>query len=285
MPMIQVNGIDINYEEAGEGETLVLVHNVIANLHSYDYNFPEFAKHFRTIRFDLRGHGESSKVDAEADAPGFYTYENTAEDLYQLLKALDVERCYVLGQAYWGVSTTAVFCARHPEMVKAWIPVSCEIMVTPDGQGLFDQLTGELKTGFERLFEVARSEGMEAVFEERKKTKTFWGPKVFGSPHIMELFRNMYATTSPTTFLNFPLIRPALKQEILDSLNSNRIPTMMLMGSHDPDPDRNIAIMKQDYPDAHAMILPDCGHYVAIENPADFNRAVLNFIAGVTAGY
>ncbi|MEC9341221.1 MAG: alpha/beta hydrolase [Pseudomonadota bacterium] len=285
MPTIQVNGIDIHYEEAGTGEALVLVHNVIANLHSYDYNFPQFARHFRTIRFDLRGHGRSSKVASQDEAPGFYTYENTAEDLYQLLRALGVETCYLVGQAYWGVSTTAVFCARHPEMVKAWIPVSCEIMVTPDGQGLFDQLSGELKAGFLRLFEVARSEGMEAVFEERKQTKTFWGPKVFGSPHIMDLFRRMYASTAATTFLNFPLIRPALKQEILDSLNGNRIPTLMLMGSQDPDPDRNIAAMKQDYPNAHAVILPDCGHYVAIENPEDFNRAVLHFIAGVRAGY
>lgn len=285
MPMVHVNGIDINYEEAGQGETLVLVHNVIANLHGYDYNFAEFAKHFRTIRFDLRGHGKSTKTDSEAKAPGFYTYENTAEDVYQLLRALRVDSCYLLGQAYWGVSTTANFCADHPEMVKAWIPVSCQIMETPDGQGFFDgdNLSDDLKQGFRRLFEVARTQGMAAVFEERKKTKTFWGPKVFNTPHILELFRQMYATTSPITFLNFPFIRPARKKQITEVLNARQIPTLLLMGSHDPDPDAIIAIMKQDYPNAHALIVPDCGHYVAIENPSDFNRAVLNFIAGVRA--
>jgi pimeloyl-ACP methyl ester carboxylesterase len=44
-----------------------------------------------------------------------------------------------------------------------------------------------------------------------------------------------------------------------------------------------IAHWKADHPDCHALLLPDCGHYVAIENPADFNRAVLNFLAGVRA--
>ena len=55
------------------------------------------------------------------------------------------------------------------------------------------------------------------------------------------------------------------------------------MGVQDPHPQEMIAQWKADYPDCHALLLPDCGHYVAIENPADFNRAVLNFLAGVNA--
>ncbi len=284
MPIAHVNGIEIYYEEEGEGEPLVLVHNVIANVHSYDYNFPVFAKKFRTIRFDLRGHGQSSKVDNEADAPDYYTYENTAEDLYQLLKHLGVESCYLLGQAYWGVSTVSTFYARHPEMVKALIPVGCELLATPEGTGLFDMLSGELKEGFIKLHQVAREEGMEAVFEARKQTKTFWGDKVFNSPHIMELFKQMYRETSPITFLNFPLMSPALKQEITDAFNDNQVPMMMLMGEQDPDPAKNIAVMKKDYPNCHGLTLSDCGHYIALENPEDFNRAVFNFIAGVKSG-
>ena len=115
MPTARLNGIDIHYEVTGDGpETLVLVHNVIANMSAYDDNAPAFGKHFRTIRFDLRGHGQSSKVDTQDEAPGFYTYENTAADLAALLDHLGVERCHVLGQAYWGVSTASTFMARHP---------------------------------------------------------------------------------------------------------------------------------------------------------------------------
>ena len=284
MPIAHVNGIDICYEEAGKGEPLVLVHNVIANMHSYDYNFPVFSRHFRTIRFDLRGHGHSSKAQTQAEAPAYYTYENTAEDLYQLLKILGIESCYLLGQAYWGVSTVSTFYARHPEMVKAIIPVGCELLATPEGQGLFDGLSDELKAGFIKLHDVARNEGMDAVFEARKLTKTFWGDKVLSSPHIMALFKQMYHETSPITFLNFPLMRPAEKQNIVDALNEYQVPMLMLMGEQDPDPGKNIAAMKQDYPNCHGMILPDCGHYIALENPTDFNRAVLNFVAGIKSG-
>jgi pimeloyl-ACP methyl ester carboxylesterase len=284
MPIARVNDIDIYYEEAGQGETLVLVHNVIANVHSYDYNFEVFAKNFRTIRFDLRGHGRSSRVQNEAEAADYYTFENTSEDLYQLLKLLGVESCYLLGQAYWGVSTICTFYGQHPDMVKALIPVSSELFATPDGKGLFDVLSEELRAGFIKLHEVARNEGMEAVFEARKQTRTFWGDKVLKSPDIMALFKEMYRETSPITFLNFPLIRPAQKQLIIDAINITQVPMLMLMGAQDPEPEKNIAAMKADYAKCHGVILPDCGHYIALENPDDFNRAVLNFIAGLSAG-
>ncbi|HCZ49296.1 MAG TPA: hypothetical protein DCZ11_09850, partial [Gammaproteobacteria bacterium] len=226
MPTARLNGIDLHYDVTGDGpETLVLVHNVIANMSAYDDNAPAFARHFRTIRFDLRGHGRSSKVDTQAQAPDFYTFENTAADLAALLDHLGVERCHLLGQAYWGVSTASTFMARHPERVQSLTAVSCDLLATPDGQGLFDRLTPELRAGFERLHEVARREGMLAVFEARKETRTFWGERLMASPAILERFRQMYADTSPLTFLNFPLMRPAAKQAICDALARHRIPT------------------------------------------------------------
>lgn len=55
----------------------------------------------------------------------------------------------------------------------------------------------------------------------------------------------------------------------------------MLMGEQDPDPGKNFATMKQGYPNCHGMILPDCEHYIALENSTEFNRAVRNFMAGI----
>ena len=281
MPTATLNGIRIHYQDEGQGEPLVLVHNVIADLSAYDDNAPAFARHFRVVRYDIRGHGGSTKAETQAQAEAFYTFENTAEDLYQLLRHLGIYRCYLLGQAYWGVTTACTFAARHPEMVKGLIAVSCDLMPTPAGQGLFDNLDGELRAGFERLHAVARDKGMLAVFEARKSTRTFWGHKLMNSPDILERFRRMYADTSPLTFLNFPTMTPQAKQQIVDTLQARRIPVLVLTGVEDPEPQRMIAAWKRDYPDCHALLLPECGHYVAIENPADFNRAVLNFLAGI----
>ncbi|HXG36470.1 MAG TPA: alpha/beta fold hydrolase, partial [Dehalococcoidia bacterium] len=112
MPTLQVNGIEVNYTQEGQGDPLVLVHNLIASSRAYDFNAPVFAKYFRTIRYDLRGHGLSSRTESW-DEKNYYTFDNLAEDLYQLLKALNVDSCYLLGQAYWGVGIITSFYARH----------------------------------------------------------------------------------------------------------------------------------------------------------------------------
>ena len=105
MPVARVNGIDLNYVVEGEGEPLVLVYNLIASLHAYDFNAPVFVKHFRTIRYDLRGHGRSSKPEGEAA----YTFDALVNDLHGLLEHLNVERFHLVGQAIFEVSS-----ARRP---------------------------------------------------------------------------------------------------------------------------------------------------------------------------
>lgn len=283
MPIAKLNGIEINYVDEGEGEALLLVHNVISNISGFAYNIPVLSRHFRTIALDLRGHGKTTAAKSQEEAPSFYTFENIAEDIHQLLRHLGVESCYILGQAYWGATSIFNFFARHPEMVKGIIPVGCNLFATPDGEGFLDQVDDALKADFVRMHDIARTQGMLAVFEERKKLRTFWCDKLMNSPHIMESFRKMYEVTSPLTFINFPVMREAGKQAILAALQKTQVPLMMLMGLDDSRPREMVAAMQRDYPNTHSVLLPDCGHYVAIENPADFNRAVMNFIAGVSA--
>ena len=276
MPVAKVNGIEINYVVEGAGEPLVLVHNLIADLHAYDFNAPVFAKHFRTIRYDLRGHGLSSKTDHE----GGYTFDQLADDLRGLLDHLDVRSCHLLGQAYWGVNTVCHFFARNPDRVKtltcvAWYP---EVTAVQDAE-----LPQHVTDGFVRMREVARTRGMRAVLEERKKTMTFWIPKILDDEAIMSRFEKMYEQTSAYAFLNMPVMTEEKRGAIVERLNERRIPLLSLIGIGDPKPDQVCAKMKALYPGTQAALLPDSGHYPAIENPQDFNAAVLNFIAGARA--
>ena len=276
MPNARLNGIDVNYVVEGRGEPLVLVHNLIANLECYDFNAPVYAKRYRTVRYDLRGHGLSSKPEHE----GAYTFDLLAEDLVQLLDHLEIESCHLLGQAYWGVNTVAHFFARHPERVKtltlsSWYP---EVTATQD-----KELPKEIAEGFVRMKEVARTRGMRAVLEERKQTMTFWTPKILADREIMARFERMYEQCSRFAFLNGPIVTEESRRAVVERLNERRIPVLNLLGIHDPNPDEVARKMKALYAGTQTLILPDCGHYPAIENPQDFNAAFLNFLAGARA--
>jgi len=279
--MLRVNGIELHYIDQGEGEPLVLVHNVMSNTDGFEFNVPELSRHYRVIAFDLRGHGRTTHVDSEALAPAFYTFDNTAEDLHQLLRHLGVGQCYLFGQAYWGVSTALTFFLHHPEMVKGIVLSACHIVSSNEGARPFDRMTEEMRQGFLRMHEIARTRGMAAVFEERKRLKTFWSRKVLGSPEILRRFADMYDKTSATAFLHFPHQSHARRAAIAAKLRETNMPLMLLLGAEDSHIEERIVAMGADHPGTHVLLLHGVGHYPTIECPAEFNRAVLDFLAGL----
>lgn len=95
MPRVEANGIELFYEEAGEGVPLVLqAHHHIAWM---PFQVPYFSQFYRVITFDRRGTGRS-------DSPaGAWTNADFAADLAGLLDALGIEEAIVAGASLGGV--------------------------------------------------------------------------------------------------------------------------------------------------------------------------------------
>ena len=108
MPVVHANGIDINYAESGEGFPLILLHGLSDDLNLWAMTVPALSGKFRTIAFDLRGHGHSSKPDAP------YTMQLLAGDLYGLMEALQIERAHIMGLSM-GAAIAQLFATFHPE--------------------------------------------------------------------------------------------------------------------------------------------------------------------------
>jgi len=89
MPVVQANGIDINYEVQGEGEPMVLIPYLAAEQACYAFQVGEYAKHFTCYSVDPRGAGLSSKPEGE------YTTELLADDIAAFMQAAGVGRAHV----------------------------------------------------------------------------------------------------------------------------------------------------------------------------------------------
>ena len=61
MPMIEANGVNFHYLQAGSGPPLVMLHGLSGNLAVWHLGMvPLLQDSFRITTYDLRGHGKSS---------------------------------------------------------------------------------------------------------------------------------------------------------------------------------------------------------------------------------
>ena len=93
-----------------EAEALVLVHGM-AKTHRLWYAWvPILAAHYRVVRFDLRGHGQST-----AAPPGYpLSLDGLANDLLQLADGLGLEKFHLIGETVGG-TISMNFATLHQE--------------------------------------------------------------------------------------------------------------------------------------------------------------------------
>src|SRR5512135_1060782 len=96
MATLRANGINLYYEVTGEGQPLVFIHGLGSSTRDWESQTPEFAKSYKVITFDLRGHGQSDKPVGLDSVPQY------ADDLAALLKALDVPAAHIVGISLGG---------------------------------------------------------------------------------------------------------------------------------------------------------------------------------------
>jgi pimeloyl-ACP methyl ester carboxylesterase len=111
MPKIKVNGLNINYEQQGSGEPLILIPYLTGDNACYTFQVAEYAKHFTCISVDLRGTGETDKP------AGVHSTELYADDVSAFMRAIGVERAHVMGLSL-GAATSLWLAAKYPEKVK-----------------------------------------------------------------------------------------------------------------------------------------------------------------------
>ncbi len=99
MPMLKSGSARIHYALEGQSESPVLVfsNSLGANFSMWDAQIPAFRKKFRVLRYDTRGHGQSSCT------PGPYSIEQLAKDVLLLLDALDLDRIHFCGLSMGGM--------------------------------------------------------------------------------------------------------------------------------------------------------------------------------------
>ena len=130
MPIARTNGVNLYFEEAGNGSPLIWVHGFACGLRSWDPQVQHFSAVRRVIAYDVRGFGISEAPD-NASA---YSQDICVADLAGLLDHLRIESAAVGGLSMGG-SIALNFALAHPGRASALIVAdagagSVEVKVT-----------------------------------------------------------------------------------------------------------------------------------------------------------
>ena len=268
MPTAVVNGIEIHYRETGEGFPVVFVHGYTGNSRNWALTVPVLRESFRTISVDLRGHGLSGRPASEDD----YALETMASDVYELLKALGVTECVLVGHSMGGM-VSQLLVMEHPEVVRALVLVDTAAEV-PKGL-LYDNRRKE-RAG---LVEIAREKGMEAVFEEQLRT-TPVHPALKANPRFIDIWREQFLMTSREAYIA-GANGMSSRRSVVGDLANVSVPTLVVCGEKDEpflEPSRQ---MHAAIPGSELVIIPGAGHGPQMETPAEFNRVLAEFLSKV----
>jgi pimeloyl-ACP methyl ester carboxylesterase len=253
-----VNGAKLYYEMRGKGPTLVLIHGGLVDSRMWDDQFNAFAKHYRVIRYDLRGFGRSEFSMGPL---------SHIDDLYALLKFLRVEKATVLGLSLGGMVATD-FTLEHPEMVERLI------------------LAGSALRGFQyprdpkrlAIDKAAEEQGKEKAIRMWLDYELFATAKnnpVF-QKRMKEMLSDNYRTWGPTPA---PIVWTWPQTPTVERLGEIKKPTLVIIG--DKDVPGTIAIadaLHTKITGAKKIVIKNVSHHLNMEKPKEFNQAVLDFM-------
>lgn len=252
------NGEKLYYEMAGRGRNMVLIHGGLADSRLWDDQFRAFAKHYRVVRYDLRGFGRSDFSMGPL---------SHVEDLAALLKFLRIRKATLVGLSLGGMVATD-FTLEHPRMVERLILISSGLRAY---QGIKNDKAIEAN-------KAAETEGLE-------KAIALWLDHPFfatgkNNPAYEQRMKAMltdnFRTWGPTPA---PIVWTWPSAPVIERLPTIKAPTLVVVGSEDFVNILAIAdILATKIPGAQKILMAGVSHHLNMEKPQEFNQLVLDFL-------
>lgn len=258
-----LRGVEIAYEEAGSGSSVVLLHGYPFNRSLWSEQVEELRKNHRVIVPDLRGHGES------AVTPGPATMESMANDVASLLEALNISRATIGGLSMGGYVALAFY---------RLFPLRVRSLVLADTRSQAD--TEEGRQVREQQAEKALKEGMEGI-ADASLPKLLAPETVTERPDLVRRVREMMVRTPPDGAAS-ALRGMAVRRDQTSFLSRIIAPTLILVGRKDAlTPVADSELMHREIGGSRLRVIEGAGHVSNLERPEEFNRELLKFLNDV----
>lgn len=262
MPTAKINGTELYYESHGTGEPLLLIHGLGSSHLDWEFQLPDFVRHFRVITVALRGFGPSDKT------AGPFTVEQHSQDVAALLDHLAIEQAHVLGYSMGGAIAFQMAVDYQARL---------QSLVVLNSQPSF-----ELDHWRKHMMVITRI-GMARLMGMPRMAR-YVAKRIFPEPHqahLRQTMRERHGQNCRTVYL--ATLRALAGWSVADRIGEIAVPTLIVAGANDlssvDEKKRFVASM----PNAICEIIANSGHGTPFDQTRKLNATVLEFLNGLPA--
>ncbi len=258
-----VNRALIHYERAGSGIPVLLLHAGIADSRMWAPQLAELSKRFDVVAPDRRGFGRS-ELPAMRWSP--------VADLLGLMDHLELKPAHVVGCSMGG-ALALDFALDHPERVSKLVLVGAAVGGADFGKKYRDLFAG-IRAADEAHDLQALNHAELRLFLDGPRR-----PAGYVDAELRELFLDMNGLTLTRDFDGAPA--DELEPPAIERLHEITAPALVVVGDEDiPPVFDTVDLLMERLPNVRKAVIHDAAHLPNLEHPDEFNRIVLEFLAG-----
>ncbi len=238
-----------------DAPVLLLSNGLAADLSMWDGQIPFLAAHYRTLRYDNRGHGDTPA------SPGPYSIDLLASDVLDLLDQLAIRKVHFLGMSLGG-TIGWMLAASYPERINSL--VLCDTPIEGAPEVWAPRISTALSRGMEPLVRPTLERWLTASFRT-------------ASPAVTEQIGRMIRRTSPVGYAGCAAAIQSMRLTAL--LPHIKAPTLVIVGEEDAATPPSMAErLARSIPGAELVVVNGAAHLPNIEQPEAFNATIGEFL-------
>ncbi|TMU96854.1 alpha/beta hydrolase [Streptomyces sp. DASNCL29] len=269
MPVIDVNGIQLHYEEAGEGEPVVMIQGTGAGRTVWQlHQVPALtAVGFRVITLDNRG------IPPTSECPEGFTLQDMVGDVAGLIEHLGIGPCRVVGTSL-GAFVTQELALSRPDLVRQ------AVLIATRGR------TDALRAALTRAEIELHDAGVELPVRYAAVVRALksLSPRTLDNEAAMADWLDLFELSPAGGPGHRAQMELSTLDHRLEAYRGIRVPCQVIAFADDLITPPHLAREVADaIPGAEYELIEGCGHYGYLEDPTTVNKAMVEFLTGTAA--
>jgi pimeloyl-ACP methyl ester carboxylesterase len=260
METVEVDGLRVGYERAGQGPPLVLLHGYVGDgATTWRGQLEGLSDRFTVVAWDAPGAGGSS------DPPESFGLAGYADCLAGFIGRLGLEHPHVVGLSFGGALALELY-RRHPGVPATLVLASA---YAGWGGSLPADVTAQRLRQALALSELSGEEFVGTLL-----------PTMFSEGTAAEAVAAFGASMRSFHPAGFRAMARASAGNVREVLGRIEVPTLLVYGDRDVRAPLAVAEdLHAAIPGSRLVVLPGVGHACSIEAPDGFNRVVRDFLS------